>query len=86
MSLIDIIRFGKSSPWHSGWKGWTNSVDVFFGKKQMGRLVATGSRRDLLDYHFVSNHPAEKNYPRIGVIGINSAKKAVRKAFGKVEA
>jgi hypothetical protein len=80
------ITYSKSEPWKSGWRGWSDFVDVLVDGEKIGQLVAQGDdQKRYLNYNFQSEHPAAAKYPRIGVIGLRAAKQAVSKALAGLQ-
>jgi hypothetical protein len=76
------ITYSKSEPFKSGWRGWSDYVDVHVDGEKIGQLVAFScDHRKYLNYEFHSEHPAAALYPRIGMIGLRAAKEKVRSAL-----
>lgn len=76
------LSFGKSQPWNSGWRGWSDQVDVFVDGKEIGKLDAHDcQQKRYLEYTFSSDEPWAAKYERVGIIGLRAAKEKVRELF-----
>lgn len=84
MSTRTRVTFGKSEPWSSGWKGWSNCVDIFLNGKKIGMLDADYvSNKRWLTYYVVSDHPALQ-FKSIG-LPMKEAKQMVRERIAQAE-
>ena len=80
------ITFGPSEPYNSGWRGWSNSVDVFVDSAKIGELYAEHcDQKRYMDYTFRGDPKIEEAYGTISEIGLRAAKKALRAAIARAE-
>jgi hypothetical protein len=75
------ITYGKSEPWNSGWRGWSDSIEVYVDSRQAGDLKASGNQKKWLVYQFVPTEPALSDVKIYPGIGIREAKKALTEAI-----
>lgn len=76
------LSFGPSEPWNNGWRGWSDSVEVFVDGRHVGDLKAAYGNRKELEYCFVPASPRffDLDIGRPG-FGIRAAKTALRDAL-----
>lgn len=74
------VTFGKSEPWHAGWRGWSDVVDVFFDGAKIGELhTSHETNRKRMEYGFRGDIELAKHWPRFdGPVGLKAAKVTFR--------
>jgi len=82
--MASKLTFGTTSPYHCGWQGWRDRIEVFLDGVHVADLVASGPNRRQMRYGLRTHHPSLKQYPAIALpVGIKAAKRAVRAALAK---
>lgn len=80
------LTFGTTSPYHCGWQGWRDRVEVILDGVHAGDLVGSGQNKRQMEWGLCTEHQSLRRYPAMGVTGLNKAKAAVRAALAKGEA
>jgi len=76
------LTFGKADPYHCGWDGWRDRIEVYLDGEHVGDLAGSGQNKRQMSYGLRTHNPLLKDYPAIArPIGIKAAKAAIRTAL-----
>lgn len=78
------ITFSKSDPFHQGWRGWSDYVDIIVDGQKIGDLAAIDCNvRSDMEYGVRSDHPKLAKLRLPYGTKVREAKRLVREALTK---